>query len=168
MYIHTYTYIHERMRAYIHIYVHTYSIHTYTHTYIHTKYADDTYLKIGSSNIHTTAEEFGNIQDWALKNNLQINANKTKEKNDHLQAKIQIGDLSPEPLIPGAERVTALVDLGVVISSRLTTGDHLDQLLSSCASSIFALRTSKSHCICPPLLHQVARATTVASLLTPH
>src|SRR6218665_876043 len=30
---------------------------------------------------------------------------------------------------------------------------------------IFALRTLKSRGLCPPLLHQVARATTVASLL---
>src|SRR6218665_3793988 len=30
---------------------------------------------------------------------------------------------------------------------------------------IFALRTLKSHALRPPLLHQVARATTVASLL---
>ena len=93
-----------------------------------TKYSDDTYLMIGSSNIHTTAEEFDNIQTWAMRNNLQINANKTT---------IQIGDLSPRT--PGAERVTASRVLGVVISSRLTMGDHLDQLLSSCASSIFAL-----------------------------
>src|SRR6218665_1266177 len=54
---------------------------------------------------------------------------------------------------------------GVVLSSRLTMGDHLDQLLSSCASSIFPLRTLKSQGLRPPLLHQVARATTVASLL---
>jgi len=33
------------------------------------------------------------------------------------------------------------------------------------ASSIFVLRTLKSHGLRPPLLHQVARATTVASRL---
>src|SRR6218665_65869 len=44
-----------------------------------TKYADDTCLMIGSSNIHTTAEEVGNIQAWATRNNLQINANKTEQ-----------------------------------------------------------------------------------------
>src|SRR6218665_1088564 len=76
-----------------------------------------------------------------------------------------IGSLVTSKSIPGAERVTALRVLGVVISSRLTMGDHLDQLLSSCASSIFALRTLKSHGLRPLLLHQVARATTVASLL---
>src|SRR6218665_3208616 len=40
-----------------------------------------------------------------------------------------------------------------------------DQLLSSCASSIFVLRTLKSLGLRPPLLPQVARATTGASLL---
>jgi len=64
-----------------------------------------------------------------------------------------------------ATDITHLRLLGVVISSRLTMGGHLDQLLSSCASSIFALRTLKSHDLRPPLLHQVTRATTVASLL---
>ena len=53
----------------------------------------------------------------------------------------------------------------MVISSSLTMGDHFDKLLSSCATSIFALRTLKSHGLRTPLLHQVARATTVASLL---
>src|SRR6218665_1004204 len=119
---------------------------------------------IGSSNIHTTAEEFGNIQAWEMRNNLQINANKTKEMIIFRRLTKTV-TYPPEPLIPGAEHVTALRVLGVVLSSRLTMGDHLDQLLSSCASSIFALRTLKSHGLRPPLLHQVARATTVASLL---
>src|SRR6218665_1857320 len=59
----------------------------------------------------------------------------------------------------------ALRILGVIISSRLTMGEHLDQLISSCASSIFALRTLRAHGLQPPQLHHVARATTVASLL---
>src|SRR6218665_3860277 len=62
--------------------------------------------------------------------------------------------------------MTALRVLGVVLSSRLTMGEHLDQLISSCASSIFALRTLRAHGLRPPLLHHVARATTVASLCT--
>src|SRR6218665_2401743 len=44
-------------------------------------------------------------------------------------------------------------------------GDHLDQLISFCASSIFALRTWRAHGLRPPQLHHVAKATTVASLL---
>src|SRR6218665_2393800 len=71
-----------------------------------TKYADDTYLMICSSNIHTTAEEFGNIQAWAMRNNLQINANKTKEMIIFRRRSKSV-TYPPEPLIPGAERVTA-------------------------------------------------------------
>src|SRR6218665_1210474 len=95
-----------------------------------TKYADDTFLMIGSSNIHTTAETFGNIQALAMKNNLQINANKTKEMIIFRRRPKSV-TYPPEPLIPGAERVTASRVQGVVIYSRLTMGDHLDQLLPS-------------------------------------
>jgi len=46
----------------------------------------------------------------------------------------------------------------VVINSRLTMEEHLDQLTSSCASSIhvFALRTLRAHGLRPPQLHHVA------------
>ena len=44
-----------------------------------TNYADDTYLILGSRIIRTIAEEFGNIQSWAMKNNFQIHPSKTKE-----------------------------------------------------------------------------------------
>ena len=40
---------------------------------------DDTYSMIGSNNIGTGSEEFGNIQSWAARNNLRVNSNKTKE-----------------------------------------------------------------------------------------
>jgi len=44
------------------------------------KYADDTYLLIGSSHLKTIAEEFDGISAWAEKNNLRLNATKTREK----------------------------------------------------------------------------------------
>src|SRR6218665_1065575 len=55
--------------------------------------------------------------------NLQINANKTKEMIIFRRRSKSV-TYPPEPLIPGAERVTALRVLGVVLSSRLTMGDH--------------------------------------------
>src|SRR6218665_3519670 len=54
-----------------------------------TKYADDTYLLIVSNNTGTAAEEFGNIQSWAARNNLRSNSNKTKEF-DYRPATLQI------------------------------------------------------------------------------
>jgi len=139
-------------------------LHPKHQRYLMTKYADDTYLLIGSKNIGTAAEEFGNIQSWAARNNLCINSNKTKELIIFRRCSKSV-PYTAEPLIPGAERMTALQVLGVVISSRLTMGEHLDQLISSCASSIFALRTLRAHGLRPPQLHHVAIATTIASLL---
>src|SRR6218665_2344731 len=107
----------------------------------------ETWPNLGMPPIRRAAE-FGNIQAWAMRNNHQINANKTKEMIIFRRRSKSV-TYPPEPLIPGAERVTALRVLGVVLSSRLTMGDHLDQLLSSCASSIFALRTLKSHGLRP-------------------
>src|SRR6218665_254246 len=119
---------------------------------------------IQTNNIGTAAEEFRNIQSWAARNNLRINSNKTKELIIFRRRSKSV-TYPAEPLISGAERVTSLRVLGVVISSRLTMGEHLNQLISSCASSRFALRTLRAHGLRPPQLRHVAQATTVASLL---
>src|SRR6218665_2760129 len=127
------------------------------------KYADDTYLLIGSSMLHTAVEEFDNINSWALKNNLKIHPSKTKEMIvvGHRSTRTQ---LPAEPIIPGAERVEQLRVLGVLLNPLLSVGDHIDRAVSSCASSKFALRTLRAHGLRPQELHLVARATTVASL----
>ena len=43
------------------------------------KYADDTYLLVGSSNIGTAAEEYEHVASWAKTNNLKLNPSKTRE-----------------------------------------------------------------------------------------
>jgi len=43
------------------------------------KYADDTYLLVGSNNVSTAADEFSHINAWARSNNLQLNTSKTRE-----------------------------------------------------------------------------------------
>src|SRR6218665_3435666 len=57
--------------------------------------------------------------------------------------------------------------LGVVLSANLTIGNHLDEILSSSASSIHALRMLRSHGLGSPQLHDIviARSTTLASML---
>src|SRR6218665_1778495 len=130
-----------------------------------TMYADDTYLLIGSSMIHTATEEFDNIQSWTAKNNLKIHPSKTKEM-------IVIGHKksvllpSSKQVIPGAKRVDTLRVLGVTLNQQLNMSDHIDRTLSSCASSQFALRTLRLHGL--PSSSRAAtgaRLTTVASLL---
>src|SRR6218665_2627835 len=53
----------------------------------------------------------------------------------------------------------------LVISSDLGMSEHLDQVLSSCASSCYALRVLRCHGLPTLQLQEVARATTVASLM---
>src|SRR6218665_721441 len=62
-------------------------------------------------------------------------------------------------------RVTSIRVLGVVLSANLTMGNHLDEILSSSASSIHALRMLRSHGLGSPQLHVIARSTTLASVL---
>src|SRR6218665_3722934 len=44
-----------------------------------TKFADDTYLLVGSNCITTVADEIANMKDWAARNNMRIHPTKTKE-----------------------------------------------------------------------------------------
>ena len=90
-----------------------------------TNYADDMYLMVGSRNIGTIVDEFGNIQTWATRNNLRIHLNKTKEMTRRLS---YCDNLPAHPLIPGAGRVDSLRVLGVVVTSHWRV--HLDQILS--------------------------------------
>src|SRR6218665_2953846 len=65
----------------------------------------------------------------------------------------------------GAERVATMRVLGVVVNSKLTMKDHLDHRLSSCASSIYALRMLRVHGLQDKQIHVVASMTTLASML---
>src|SRR6218665_3257333 len=127
------------------------------------KYADDTYVLVGSAMVHTVTDEFNNIQSWAAKNNLKIHPSKTKEIIfSWRRSKVQYPS---DPFIPGAERVDALRVLGVILAPHLSMGAHLDRMIANCASSRFALRTLRAHGLPPPELHLVTRMTTVSSLM---
>ena len=114
------------------------------------KYADDSYLLVGSRHISTATEEFDHVTDWAGKNNLRLNPLKTRElivfrRGGH-------GRSPTSAIISGAERVDSLRVLRVVITHDLSMTAHLDKVLSSCASSIYALRALRSHGLKQPLL----------------
>src|SRR6218665_2425925 len=53
---------------------------------------------------------------------------------------------------------------GVKVKARLEC-THRSRLLASCASSMYALRVLRCHGLPPPQLQEVARATTIASLM---
>src|SRR6218665_205994 len=127
------------------------------------KYADDTYVLVGSAMVHTVTDEFNNIQSWAAKHNLKVNPSKTKEII--FSRRLSEVQYPSEPFIPRAERVDALRVLGVILAPRLSMGAHPDRVIANCASSRFALRSLRAHDLPPPELHLVTRMTTVSSLM---
>src|SRR6218665_69458 len=127
------------------------------------KYVDDTYLLVASRYTNTAQEEFDNISQWAERNNLKLNASKTKELIVFRRRSKALGP--KDPFVREAERVTTMRVLGVIINSKLSMSDHLDHLLASCALSIHALRMVRAHGLRVQLMHVVATMTTLASLM---
>src|SRR6218665_2923362 len=69
------------------------------------KYADDSYLLIGSQNITTAQHEIQNITSWAKSKNLFINDNKTREMAIIRKNK---ASLATQPSVTGTTRVTSM------------------------------------------------------------
>src|ERR1043165_9268955 len=126
------------------------------------KYADDTYLLVGSSNIRTAAEEYDHVASWAKINNLKLNPSKTREiiftKRGHKGPSIPI-------VIQGAERVDTIRVPGITLSSDLRMTKHTEKVLTSSSSSLYALRVFRDHGMSTHAVHDVAMATTVAHLM---
>lgn len=126
------------------------------------KYADDTYLLIGSNSLHTANAEIQHIYNWSKTKNLKINPDKTREmaiikRNQH--------SLSDNPSITGVKRSTSIKILGVTIGEKLTVTEHINQLINSGSSSFFALRTIKNHGASQDSLHLITNATIISRTL---
>jgi len=126
------------------------------------KYADDTYLLIGSNHLHTVTDELAHTAAWAKDNNLRLNPLKTREM---LISRKQLDKLVIPTIISGAERVESMRILGVTITSDLRMDLHLEGVLASASSSLYALGILRSHGLTGKPLHEVAQATTLAHTL---
>jgi hypothetical protein len=126
------------------------------------KYADDTYLLIGSSHLQTAIGEYENISTWARMNNLRLNKSKTREMV--IMRRGRKGIFVPQ-VIPEAERVDAIKVLGITLRSDLRMTSHVDSVIAASSSSMYALGVLRSHGLCPPSLHVVAKMTTIAQLM---
>ena len=124
------------------------------------KYAHDTYLLVGSSNIGTVDDEYQHVASWAKNNNLKLNPSKTREI---IFSKRGVKGSSIPTVIQGAERVETIKVLGITLSSDLRMTKHTQIVLASC--STYALRVLRDHGMTINALHEVAMATTVAHLM---
>ena len=106
------------------------------------KYADDMYLVVPASKSDTIESELQSIASWSESNNLTLNTNKSTEiviyKPKSKNAKL------PPPPVPGIQRVSQMVVLGVTIHDRLSFKPHIEILISRCAQTFYALRVLKS------------------------
>jgi hypothetical protein len=116
-----------------------------------------------ASHLHTTEEELANVETWAARNNLMLNRNKSKEIIffPH-RTKTQIADI---PLIAGIERVRDLKCLGITLSSNFLFTTHINNIISSCSSNLFALHCLRSKGLSNELIHTIFQASTLSKLL---
>ncbi len=126
------------------------------------KYADDTYIIIPACNIDSRMAELRNVELWACANNLKLNYKKTTEiifSNRRSKRTFQI-----PTEITGIVRVTSIKILGVIITGSLSMSNHVQQLLSSCSQTLYALKTLRAHGLSTPALHNIYCSVILAKL----
>jgi len=126
------------------------------------KYADDTYIIVLASNVDTRSCEVNNVEAWAKANNLTLNRSKSVEIIFTTKRKRQF---TVPPLLPGITRVTTLKMLGVTISDKLSVSDHIQNIISSCAQSVHAIRTLRAHGMSQEAIQTVFRCVVGAKLM---
>ena len=127
------------------------------------KFADVTYLVVPASNSSSRLHEINQIKTWAADNNLALNCSKSKEIV--FTARGKRGNLVQLPMpCLDIERVRSLRVLGVIVNDQLTANDHVLNILASCSSLLYALRTLRTHGIPVTSLHDVFRATVISKL----
>ena len=123
------------------------------------KYADDSYLFIGSNYLHTAKAELQHIYSWSKEKNLKINSSKTREM---AIIKRNRPTLSCNPSLSGCPRSTYIKALGITIGEKLSVSEHINQIIKSGSTSIFALKTLKNHGASSDSLQLITRATIIA------
>ena len=126
------------------------------------KYADDCYLLIPASAIHTTSSELDNVARWAATSNLKLNCSKSKEMIIRRPTS-RPGSLPPP--LQGITRVQEAAFLGVTLTDRLGFNRHIDSICVKANQSLYAIRCLIAHGLSGQRLHDVVRATTLARLL---
>ena len=71
---------------------------------------------------------------------------------------------TPPPPLPGISRENSLKILGVTITSHLSASDHIRQVISGSAQSLYALRVLRHHGLTAAGLHAVFCAVVVSRL----
>jgi len=115
----------------------------------------NTDLIIPASNVNSCTSEIEHFELWSPANNLQLNRAKSSEivfERPRNNWKLTI----PPPVVAGIRRVEHIKALGVSLD--------VDELLTKCSQSLFALRTLRHHGLPPDALQAVYQAVVVNKL----
>ena len=123
------------------------------------KYADDSYLIVPGSNAETILPEIQHHASWAAGCNLKFNISKTAEIVFCNKKTL------PPPPNPGIVRCDVIKILGVHLDNKLRFSTHLDEIITSCNRSLFALRTMRQHGMTAQALQSIFKATVIPKLL---
>jgi hypothetical protein len=127
------------------------------------KYADDTYLVIPASNVGSCAAELDNVDKWAKLNNLKLNRAKSTEIVFHDTRRRH--NMQKPPEIAGIQRVSVIKILGVTVTSGLSVAEHVQDVLRSCAQSLYVLKVLRAHGFPAAALHRTFQSVVLAKIL---
>jgi len=125
-------------------------------------YADDTYIIVPACNIQSRQAELDHVAKWAHANNLKLNREKSAEIV--ITSKRQRQDCNP-PELPDIRRTTSLTILGVSFTNHLSISDHITNVITKCAQSLYALKVLRSHGLSEDNLAVVFKSVVLAKIL---
>jgi Reverse transcriptase (RNA-dependent DNA polymerase) len=127
------------------------------------KFADDTYLLVAAKQVDTRQDEIRGVEAWAIRNNLRLNQAKSMEIIFTKPGR-KIDPAALPPALPGITRVAEIKALGITLSNKLSVSAHVDATITSCAQSLFALKTLRSHGMNDSQLQTIFKSVALAKL----
>ena len=107
------------------------------------KFADDTYVIVPAVNSDTSTNELINVRTSAEEHNLKLNCSKSKKIV--FSSRGARGKPAASPVCMDICQVHSITALGVVINEEFTVSDQVSSLLTSCSSSLYAMRVLRDH-----------------------
>jgi len=123
------------------------------------KSADDTYIVVLASNIHTRQTEIDSVEQWAWANNLKVNPSKYTEivfRDNHRKNKVQ-----PPPAMPCIKRVTVIKIFGITFINNLSAAEHVHNV----CQTWYALKVLRAHGMSDSALESVYLVVFISKLM---
>ena len=127
------------------------------------KFADDTSLITAGENYGQLKDELDNVEAWAKVNNLQLNKAKSYEII-FSKRRCKPKNPPPEPSL-GIKRVNSLKLLGITLQCNLSMEEHVNNVLTGCASNLYALNMLRAHGLQGVELAEIYRAKILSKIM---